>query len=97
MNKIVFTFPTNRKTPNLNFHLYEKSGHGAEKQTPVHTEVRFEHGRQSTLRVGRLKGIAAGTEVDLMMSNTAKDRFGFPTYRKIIDAEFIMIIPGDRQ
>ena len=87
MNKKIFILPTSpNRSPNLNFFLYEKYGHEPEP-TPIHTEVRFEHGRQG-IRVGTLKGIA--TPIDLMMSTTAKDRLGFPTHRKIIDAEFTM-------
>ena len=57
------------------------------EQLHIRANVRFEHGRQG-IRVGTLKGIA--TPIDLMISTTAKDRLGFPTHRKIIDAEFTM-------
>ena len=71
---------------NQNFFTYAPS---AFKNIHIRTNagVRFEHGRQG-IRVGTLKGIA--TPIDLMMSNIARDKNGFPTHRKIIDAEFTM-------
>ena len=62
---------------NLNFRVYAPSTF---EHPHIRANVRFEHGPPKR----------PPTPIELMMSNTARDSLGFPTYRDIIDVEFEM-------
>jgi len=68
---------------NKNFNTYAFSTDAAFAHPP--RNIRFKHGPAPARLL---------TPIDLMRSKTARDKTGFPTYRKIIDAEFLMITQG---
>ena len=62
-------------THKLDFFLFTQAG---PETTDIRSETRFEHGPTN-------KPL---NPIEKFMSRTAVDQFGFPTYRKIFDAEF---------